>query len=121
MRFGVTIKSYVERYGSASSLTAIPLGIAGCLRYFMGIDDKGNTYDLAPDPLADEIHEQLSTVVLGKTETFTNQLKPILSNENIFFSDLYEDGIAEKIEDMFREMIAGYGATRATIDKYFRE
>ena len=55
---------------------------------------------------------------MGKPETFKDQLKPILSNERLFFTDLYKDGVGEKVEDMFREMIAGPGAVRATIHKY---
>lgn len=31
IRFGETVKAYVEKYGDASRLTAIPLGIAGWL------------------------------------------------------------------------------------------
>ena len=118
VRFGETIKSYVARDGSAGSLVAIPLGIAGFMRYMMGVDDNGNAYELAPDPLAASFHEQLSTVVLGDPSTFTDQLKPILSNKNIFFVDLYEAGLGEKIEGMFAEMIAGKGACRATVHKY---
>ena len=57
-------------------------------------------------------------IVVGKPETFKDQLKPILSNERLFFTDLYKDGVGEKVEDMFREMIAGPGAVRATIHKY---
>ena len=47
-----------------------------------------------------------------------DQLKPILSNERLFFTDLYKDGVGEKIEEMFREMMAGPGAVKATIHKY---
>ena len=56
--------------------------------------------------------------MIGKPETLKDQLRPILSNEKIFFTDLYKNGLGEKIEGMFREMIAGRGAVRATIDKY---
>ena len=48
--------------------------------------------------------------------------KPINNNilrvVRLFFTDLYKDGVGEKVEDMFREMIAGPGAVRATIHKY---
>ena len=118
IRFGETIKAYVKKFGDASSLTAIPLGIAGWLRYMLGVDDKGNTYELAPDPMNEEIQEQFKDIVVGKPETFTNQLKSILSNERLFFTDLYKDGVGEKIETMFREMLAGPGAVKATIHKY---
>ena len=64
------------------------------------------------------IGEQLGDIVVGKPETLKDQLKPILSNERLFFTDLYKDGVGEKIEEMFREMIAGPGAVKATIHKY---
>lgn len=118
IRFGETIKAYVAKYGDASRLTAIPLGIAGWLRYMLAIDDEGKRYELAPDPMNEEIQEQLKDIVVGRPETFTDQLKPILSNERIFFINLYQTGLGEKIETMFCEMIAGPGAIKATIHKY---
>ena len=39
-------------------LTAIPLGIAGWLRYMLGVDDEGNKFELAPDPMNEELQEQ---------------------------------------------------------------
>lgn len=118
IRFGETIKAYVEKYGDASRLTAIPLGIAGWLRYMLAVDDEGRRYELAPDPMNEEIQEQLKGIVVGKPETFDGQLKAILSNERIFFVDIYQTGLGEKIETMFREMIAGPGAVKATVHKY---
>ena len=118
VRFGETIKAYMKKYGSAERLTAIPLGIAGWLRYMLGVDDMGNTYELAPDPMVPEIQAALSSVVFGNPESLTDQLHPILSNEKVFFIDLYKTGLGEKIEGMFREMIAGKGSTKATIHKY---
>ena len=121
IRFGETIKAYVEKYKDVSRLTAIPLGIAGWLRYMLAVDDEGNAYELAPDPMKEEIQEQLKDIVVGKPETFTDQLKPILSNERVFFIDLYKAGVGEKIEMMFREMIAGVGAIKETVHKYTGE
>ncbi len=118
IRFGETIKAYVAKYGNASRLIAIPLGIAGWLRYMLGVDDAGNKYELAPDPMNEEIQEQLKDIAVGQPETFTDQLKAILSNERIFFVDLYQTGVGEKVESMFREMIAGPGAVKATVHKY---
>ena len=121
IRFGETIKAYAAQYGDASRLTALPLGIAGWLRYMLAVDDAGNAYELAPDPMNEEIQEQLKDIVVGRPETFTNQLKPILSNERMFFIDLYQAGVGEKIERMFREMIAGPGSVKATVHKYTTE
>lgn len=118
IRFGETIKAYVAKYGDASRLTAIPLGIAGWLRYMLAVDDAGKRYELAPDPMNEEIQEQLKDIIVGQPETFTDQLRPILSNERIFFVDIYQTGLGEKIEEMFREMLAGPGAVKATVHKY---
>ena len=120
IRFGETIKAYVAKYGNASCLTAIPLGIAGWLRYMLGVDDGGKRYDLAPDPMSEEIGALLKDIVVGRPETFTDQLKPILSNERIFFVNMYQAGLGEKIEAMFRETLAGPGAVKATVHKYVR-
>ena len=120
IRFGETVKAYVAKYGDASRLIAIPLGIAGWLRYMLAVDDAGNRYELAPDPMNEELTEQLKDIGVGHPETFKDQLKPILSNERLFFTDLYKDGVGEKIENMFREMIAGPGAVKATIHKYVK-
>ncbi len=121
IRFGETIKAYAEKYGDASRLTAIPLGIAGWLRYMLAVDDEGNRYELAPDPMNEEIRERFREIVVGQPETFTDQLEAILSNERIFFVNMYQAGLGEKIEKMFREMIAGCGAVKATVQKYMRE
>lgn len=121
IRFGETIKAYVEKYGDASRLKAIPLGIAGWLRYMLGIDDEGEKYELAPDPMNEEIQEQLKDIEIGHPESLKDQLKPILSNERLFYIDLYKAGLGDKIENMFREMIAGKGTVRTTIRKYVQE
>lgn len=121
IRFGETIKAYVKKYGDASRLTAIPLGIAGWLRYMLAVDDEGKPYELAPDPMNEEIQEQFKDIVVGQPDTFTDQLRPILSNERLFFTNIYETGLGEKIETMFREMIAGTGAVKETIHKYVGE
>ena len=119
VRFGETIKAYAAR-GTIDHLTAVPLGIAGWLRYIMGVDDEGKAYELAPDPLAEEIHTRLESVHLGDPSSLKEQLRPVLSNETIFFTDLYKAGIGEKIEGMLREMIVGPGACRETVYRYMR-
>ena len=118
VRFGETIRSYVQEYGTASNLEAIPLALAGWLRYFYAIDDEGKPFALAPDPLAQELHDAVGRVKLGEPDTLTDQLHGVLSNKEIFGSDLYEAGVAQKIEAFFKEEIAGPGAVRATLKKY---
>ena len=118
VRFGETIKAYMAKEGTAAGLTAIPLGIAGFFRYLRGIDDTGAPYELAPDPLAEQIHASLESCLLGQPETCRGQLRPYLSNETIFGVDLYEAGLGEKVEAMFLEMMAGPGAALSTLERY---
>lgn len=118
IRFGETIKAYVARDGSAEELTAIPLAIAGWLRYLLAVDDKGRVFELSPDPMLPTLRAQLAGVELGKPDSLTDQLRPILSNANIFGSDLYAAGIGEKIEAMVRRQLAGPGAVRETLIHY---
>lgn len=118
VRFGETIKAYVRDEGSAERLVALPLAIAGWLRYFYGIDDEGQEYELSPDPLAEELQNIVRQIPIGKPECLTDQIHPILSNVNIFGIDLYEAGVGEKIEALFKEEMSGKGAVRATLKKY---
>ena len=114
-RFGETIKAYVAREGSAARLTGIPLAIAGWLRYLLAVDDFGNAYPLAPDPMAAELTEQIKSIQMGRPESYAGQLRPILANKNIWGIDLYAAGLGEKIEAIFREELAGPGAVRETL------
>ena len=118
IRFGETVKAYVARDGSAKNLVGIPLAIAGWLRYLLAVDDEGKPFELSPDPMIPELRKQLEGIEFGKPESFSEQLRPILSNANIFEVDLYEAGIGAKIEEMFREMLKGKGAVRAALKKY---
>ena len=120
IRYGETIKSYVEKYGSAKELTYIPVAIAGWLRYLLAVDDNGEAFDLSPDPMLDELREHVKDIKLGEPESTGDSLKAILENETIFGSNLYEAGIGEKVEDIFKELIAGKGAVRKTLEKYMK-
>ena len=117
-RFGETIKAYVERDGSAEKLIGIPVAIAGWLRYLLAVDDEGNAYSLAPDPMKEELREQMAGIQVGDPASLNGQLKPILSNANIWGLDLYEAGLGEKVEEIFREQLKGNGAVRAALKKY---
>lgn len=118
IRFGETIKAYVNRYGSAEKLTGLPLAIAGWLRYLLQVDDNGNIFELAPDPMIPQLQARLAGIEAGRPESLQDQLRPILSNAHIFGSNLYAAGIGEKIEEMVRDMLAGPGAVRRTLKKY---
>lgn len=118
IRFGETIKSYLSLPdGNAAQLKYVPLALAGWLRYLLAVDDKGEPMQCSSDPMLDTLQTQLASVKLGQPETATEEvLKPILSNQALFAVDLYEAGLAGKVTDYFRRMLAGPGAVRATLE-----
>lgn len=117
IRFGNTIKSYAERPDlDPKSLKYIPFAIAGWCRYLLGIDDQGNGFELSPDPMSDKLQEYMQGVEFGKPESCKDQLRPILSNAQIFGLDLYEVGLADKIIGYLKEMLAGPGAVRKALE-----
>lgn len=118
IRYGETIKAYVAKDGDAKKLKAIPLAIAGWCRYLLGVDDNGEVFERSADPMLPELTKALEGVEVGKPESYQGQLKPILSNENIFGINLYQAGIGETVEKMFVEEIAGPGAVRAVLKTY---
>jgi len=119
IRFGETIKAYCDRKDlDPAALTYIPLAIAGWCRYLLGIDDKGGVMALSSDPMLDVLKSYVVGIRLGVPESAGDSLKPILSNKNLFGVNLYEVGLGDKIEGYFREMLAGNGAVRATLQKY---
>ena len=118
IRFGETIRSYIAENRPMDQLVALPLAIAGWLRYLLALDDQGNAMPLSGDPLLPELQKQLSGIELGKPETVGSKLKPILKNSLIFGSDLTATPLAARIEAYFLEEIAEPGAVRKTLRKY---
>lgn len=119
IRFGETIKAYKERTDlDPSTLKYIPLVIAGWCRYLLGLDDNGKEMQLSADPMLEVLKTYLSEIRLGDIESVGNSLQPILSNEALFGINLYEVGLGEKIEEYFKELIAGNNAVRNTLKKY---
>ena len=121
IRFGETVKAYVARDGDAKKLVAIPLAIAGWIRYLLAVDDEGKPMELSPDPMIPYMKEQLSGIEFNHPESLTGQLKGVLSNETLFGTDLYKAGIGELIEEMVRSEISGPGAVRKTLKEYLRK
>ncbi len=118
IRFGETIRSYLAEGRSMDQLVALPLAIAGWLRYLLGVDDKGCPMQLSSDPLLEDLRAQLAGIELGRQETCGDKLQAILSNPVIFGSDLTACPLGERITAFFLEEIRGPGAVRNTLQKY---
>ena len=72
----------------------------------------------SPDPNLENLVQYISPVRLGNPQSAGDCLKPVLSDKAMFGVDLYEVGLGQKIECLFREMIAGVGSVRATLMKH---
>jgi len=119
IRFGETIKKYEASDSlNVSDLKLIPLVFAGWIRYLMGIDDQGETFDLSPDPLLDTLTPLASKLSLEEDVDIEKIVEELLRNESIFGVDLETVGLAEKVIGYLKELCAGKGAVRATLRKY---
>ena len=118
IRFGETIKKYLERGLDMSNLILIPLTLAGYARYLKGIKDDGTPFEPSPDPLLAELQAIVASLEVGKAEQDYSCLKQLYSRKDVFGLDLYEAGLGEQIEGMVKELYAGNGAVRATLHKY---
>ena len=88
------------------------------MRYLLGVGDDGEPIEISADPMKDDLQAKLAGIEVGKPETYKGQLREILANEVIFGSDLVKIGLADRIEQMFVEELAGPGAVRTTLRKY---
>ncbi|KRM81748.1 fructuronate reductase [Limosilactobacillus coleohominis DSM 14060] len=123
IRYGVTIQHYVDDpKRNPADLNFIPLVIATWLRYLMGINDEGEKFQPSPDPLWDDLHAQVADIQFGDAnQDVHDAVKGILSNKSIFGNDLYAVGLGDKIESDFKEMLAGKGTIRKTLQKHLDE
>lgn len=118
IRFGETIKAYVENGYDLDALKLIPLVMAGWCRYLLGVDDNGASFTPSSDPMLDSVQPYLKGVKLGDKGPFDEILKPILSNKVIWGVDLYKIGLDKKIVSYFAELVQGKNAVRNTLRKY---
>lgn len=118
IRFGETIKAYQKRSDlNVADLKVIPFIFAGWLRYLMAIDDDGNKFELSPDPLLSDVCKYVEKVELSKEFDVHKTVEPLLRRKEIFGVDLYEAGLAPKVESYFEKMTASCGAVRKTLQE----
>ncbi len=121
IRFGETIKSYIaDPARDVKDLNAIPLVIAGWLRYAKGIDDNGDAFECSPDPGLAKVTDALNVLDFGSDISFDDAKKvldPILSDAELFASDLVKAGLSDKVITFFISLMKGPGAVRETLHK----
>ena len=117
IRFGETLKAYKRDGLDLSSLTLIPLVLAGYARYLSGLNDDGEAFEQSPDPMLSELKKAVAGYTLGGDNDYST-LKSLYSRKDVFAVDLYEIGLGEKVESLVKDLYAGKGAVRATLKKY---
>lgn len=118
IRFGETIKKYVDRGLDMANLQLIPLTLAGYARYLKGIKDDGTPFEPSPDPMLAELQAIVAPLQVGKADQDYSCLHDLYNRKDVFGVDLYEVGLGQQIEGMVKELFAGNGAVRATLHKY---
>jgi fructuronate reductase len=107
IRFGETIKAYIERGLDLDALEGIPLTLAGWLRYLSGIDDNGIVFKPSPDPLLERARAELA-----------ESPEKLISDIEIFGLDLSQTKLAKKITGYYEMLSGGKGAVRETLHAF---
>ena len=116
IRFGETVKAYREEGLDLGNLKVIPVVLASWIRYLLAVDDKGDAFELSPDPLAESAHADISGVKFG-TPLKGGELDRILSREDIWGYDVVKSPLYGAVVAAFESMNRGAGAVRATLHK----
>lgn len=117
IRYGETIKNYKAAGLNSAELKAIPLVLAGWLRYLMAIDDEGQPFELSPDPMLETLTPYVAGIKPGEDIDAEKIIRDILRNEKIWGVNLYEAGLGRRVCEYFKELTAGKGAVAATLRK----
>jgi len=116
IRFGETIKAYAAATDlNVAELKAIPLVLAGWLRYLMGVNDVGKAFELSPDPALESLRAPFAALKLGGMGDFRSVVEPVLANPVYFGVNLYELGLGEQVEELFSQLAGGTGAVRTAL------
>lgn len=116
IRFGETIKAYEKSDElDARNLEIIPFIFAGWLRYLMAIDDNGKAFELSPDPLLPDVCKYVEKIQIGKEVDVHSAVEDLLKKKEIFGVDLYDAGLAEKVENYFAKLCMKNGAVRSVL------
>ncbi len=116
IRFGETVKSYIEKGMDLSSLKVVPLVYALFMRYWLGVDDNFVSFEPSPDPMANEIKQLLSGIVPGKEVEDYSGIEKLLSNEKIFGYNVTGTPLYAQVLENFKHMLKK-GGVRETIHK----
>ena len=113
IRFGETVKAYIERKMNLDELKVVPLVYALFIRYWMGLDDSGKPFEISPDPMKDEIKPLVSSLELGKKLSDRSGVDALLSNGKIFGYDVTKTSLYGRVISSLETMLEKGGVRKA--------
>lgn len=117
-RFLDTFNEGRERHIDPSRLELVLLPVAGFLRYTLGIDDKGEKFNLEDDPQKDLLVSCGKKAKIGDSAS-ASIFAEIIAKKEIMGKNLYADGdTGRKLQDMVGAMLSRDGAVRSTVIHY---
>ena len=81
----------------------------------MAIDDNGKAFELSPDPLLPDVCKYVEKIQIGKEFDVHSAVEDLLKKKEIFGVDLYDAGLAEKVENYFAKLCMKNGAVRSVL------
>ena len=121
VRFGEVLKTMKRKNIDILELIGIPFFIAGWFRYLMQINDKGEKFELSPDPMLNDLIPIFSEYKIGKINNFNQKTIELLKNKAIFGIDLVECGLSTKIQAYFDLLTEKPGAIKQALEKFSKE
>ena len=113
IRYGETIKAYQKAGRSLKQLHAIPLVIAGWIRYLTGVDDSGNVMKLSPDPRIEELREKISDIADNPEKA----ARLIMSDVSVFGQDLSRTELFVTVTCYLKEMLGRTAGSTKNLGK----
>lgn len=99
----------------ACELEVILKPVAGFLRYCAGVDDNGEAFEVADDPMKDLMLECGKKALAG--EKIEEAFRPLLSDPQVMGRDLFnEKEVLEKVCKLAAGMFAGNGSVRSVVE-----
>jgi fructuronate reductase len=117
-RFIETYLAGLSRGMAAEDLDIVLLPVAGFLRYTLGVDDKGERYDLVDDPLKEVLTVCGARAVLGAPGS-SSAYAELISRADVMGEDLYSRADAgRRLQEMAGRMLCGRDAVRRTLREF---
>lgn len=119
-RFMDTFYAGEQKGIDPTELNLLLVSVAGFLRYTLGVDDAGNTYELEGDPIRDRLVSCGKAAKIGDPSS-AKEFRPLIASTDVMGKDLYAQGdVGARVEEMVAKMLAREGAVRSVVQDTLR-